>query len=119
MALLGARFDDALVYAADAHREQLRKGGEIPYVAHLLAVASLVLEGGGDEDAAITALLHDVVEDQGGLRRLADVRARFGDVVADAVLECSAELKEEGSAGAIARSATSQRCRRRARSRCG
>lgn len=86
---LGERFERALVYATAAHRGQSRKGGSVPYVAHLLAVCALVLEDGGDEDQAIAALLHDVVEDQGGLVRLADVRAQFGDAVAEVVLSCS------------------------------
>ena len=64
------RFDDALVYASRLHREQTRKGSDIPYVAHLLAVCSLVIEHGGSEDQAIAALLHDAAEDQGGEPRL-------------------------------------------------
>jgi (p)ppGpp synthase/HD superfamily hydrolase len=80
--LLTERFDEALAYASDAHRDQVRKGTRVPYVSHLLAVAGRVLEEGGDEDEAIAALLHDVVEDQGGAARLADVAARFGSRVA-------------------------------------
>lgn len=83
------RFGAALSFAERAHRAQTRKGSAIPYVAHLLAVASLVLEHGGDEDEAIAALLHDVVEDQGGPAAAAEVRARFGDRVAQIVLECT------------------------------
>jgi (p)ppGpp synthase/HD superfamily hydrolase len=88
-----ARFEDALVYAARAHAGQTKKGKTTPYVAHLMAVASLVLEDGGDEDEAIAALLHDVVEDQGGRARLADVRARFGERVAAIVEGCSDSLE--------------------------
>lgn len=89
-------FNDAVVYALDAHAEQARKGTDTPYAAHLLGVASTVLEAGGDETAAIVALLHDVVEDQNlDGKRLEDVRARFGDVVAEAVAECSLEAKTE------------------------
>ena len=69
--LLTERFDDALHYAIAHHAQQLRKGTPIPYAAHLLAVASLVLEMHGDEDEAIGALLHDVVEDGGGPTALA------------------------------------------------
>jgi hypothetical protein len=87
--LLTDRFGEALVYAERAHRAQTRKGTTIPYVAHLLAVASLVLEHGGGEDQAIAALLHDVVEDQGGAAAAAEIRARFGDRVADIVLACT------------------------------
>jgi (p)ppGpp synthase/HD superfamily hydrolase len=62
---LSARFDDALVYASTLHRTQSRKGTQTPYVAHLLSVAGLVIEHGGQEDQAIAALLHDAIEDQG------------------------------------------------------
>ena len=87
--LLTVRFDDALTYAADLHRTQLRKGGGIPYLGHLLSVASLVIEGGGSEDQAIAGLLHDAVEDQGGPQTLAEIRDKFGDHVADIVDQCS------------------------------
>jgi (p)ppGpp synthase/HD superfamily hydrolase len=83
------RFDDAFVYASRLHREQPRKGTETPYLAHLMGVASLALENGADEDQAIAALLHDAVEDQGGLPTLAAIRARFGDRVAQIVADCT------------------------------
>ena len=83
------RFDAALAYAAEAHRSQRRKGSDLPYVGHLLSVAGIAIESGASEDEAIAALLHDVVEDQGGPERLADVRARFGEEVAGIVAECS------------------------------
>lgn len=89
MTKLTKRFATAVAYAVDLHRDQERKGSGIPYVAHVLGVSSLVLEHGGDEDEAIAALLHDSVEDQGGEHRLADVRVRFGDRVAEIVLGCT------------------------------
>ena len=84
--LLTARFDAALHYATAHHARQLRKGTSVPYTAHLLAVASLVLEMEGDEDEAIGGLLHDVVEDGGGTVALAEIAAAFGPPVADIVL---------------------------------
>ncbi|MBK1631332.1 phosphohydrolase [Thiohalocapsa halophila] len=87
--MLTERFQDALVYATELHATQIRKGSGVPYVSHLLAVAGLVLEAGGDEDAAIAALLHDAAEDQGGLATLAEIRRRYGDRVADIVAACS------------------------------
>lgn len=84
--LLTERFDEALHFATAHHARQLRKGTRIPYVAHLLAAASLVLEMDGDEDEAIGALLHDVVEDGGGPEALAEIEERFGPVVAGLVL---------------------------------
>lgn len=89
----GNRFEDAFSMARRLHDGQVRKGTEIPYLAHLLAVAALVLEAGGDEDEAIAALLHDGPEDQGGHDTLADVRRRFGPRVADIVAECSDTLE--------------------------
>ena len=87
--MLTDRFDDALAFAARLHREQTRKGTAIPYVSHLLAVCGLVLENGGDEDAAIGALLHDAVEDQGGRATLDIIRTRYGEAVAAIVADCT------------------------------
>src|ERR1700712_5106795 len=86
---LSTRFDEALRYASTLHRTQTRKGGDVPYVGHLLAVASLVIEGGGTETQAIAGLLHDAVEDQGGAPILAEIREKFGEDVAVIVAECS------------------------------
>jgi (p)ppGpp synthase/HD superfamily hydrolase len=83
------RFHEALSFASSVHADQVRKGTAIPYIAHLLAVASIVLEAGGSEDEAIAALLHDAPEDQGGLTMLAEIREKFGDRVADIVEHCS------------------------------
>ena len=87
--ILSPRFEQALLYAAVVHAGQVRKGTGVPYLSHLLAVTALVLEHGGDETEAVAALLHDAVEDAGGAGRLADIRCRFGDAVADIVGGCS------------------------------
>ena len=87
--VLTARFSDALVYAAELHRSQLRKGTPIPYVSHLLAVASIVLEHGGDEHEAIAALLHDAIEDAGGDAARQEIRIRFGERVVAIVEGCT------------------------------
>jgi (p)ppGpp synthase/HD superfamily hydrolase len=94
--LLTARFDQALHYATRHHARQLRKGTPIPYAAHLLAAASLVLEMHGDEDEAIGALLHDVVEDGGGEKALREIEAAFGPKVAQIVLDNSDSVLDEG-----------------------
>lgn len=83
------RFDEALAYASRLHARQKRKRSETPYVAHLLAVASIVIEHGGSEDEAIGALLHDAVEDQGGAPRLVEIHERFGSLVAEIVAGCT------------------------------
>ena len=86
---LGPRFLRAFVFAAEKHKGQTRKASSIPYIAHLMGVASLVLEAGGNEDLAIAALLHDVVEDCGGAPMLKEVRRRFGTRVAKVVDGCT------------------------------
>jgi len=86
---LGPRFLRAFLFAAEKHSGQTRKASTIPYIAHLMGVASLVLEAGGDEDLAIAALLHDVVEDCGGAPMLKEVRRRFGARVAKVVDGCT------------------------------
>src|SRR6266702_3589084 len=86
---LSRRFDEALRFASKKHGGQTRKGTDVPYIAHLMGVTSLVLEGGGDEDMAIAALLHDVVEDCGGMPRLREVRRMFGARVAKIVEGCT------------------------------
>jgi (p)ppGpp synthase/HD superfamily hydrolase len=86
---MGPRFQEALQYASNLHRRQVRKGTRIPYVSHLLAVASLVMEDGGGEDEAIAGLLHDAVEDQGGRKTLEEIRRRFGEQVAQIVEGCT------------------------------
>ena len=100
--LLTERFDAALHYATRHHARQLRKGTPIPYTAHILAVASLVLEMHGDEDEAIGALLHDVVEDGGGRPALAEIEAAFGPFVAAVVVANSDTLdpKDDNNGGA-------------------
>ncbi len=76
------RFDQALVYAHQLHARQTRKGTTIPYIGHLLAVTSIVIENGGTEDEVIAALLHDAVEDAGGAATREEIRRRFGENVA-------------------------------------
>jgi (p)ppGpp synthase/HD superfamily hydrolase len=85
---LTPRFDLAFLFASGLHHTQCRKGTNVPYISHLMAVSALVLEAGGDEDLAIAALLHDAAEDQGGQAILDDVRRLFGHRVADVVGEC-------------------------------
>ncbi|MBU1899794.1 HD domain-containing protein, partial [Myxococcota bacterium] len=92
MTHLSTRFEEALTWAHRLHQGQRRKQGGAPYIAHLLSVAALILEHGGDEDAAIAGLLHDAAEDQGGVAVLDEARRRFGDRVAEDIAACSDTL---------------------------
>lgn len=89
MPYLGPRLQQAFRYASEKHAGQTRKKTAVPYVSHLMAVASLVLEAGGDEDLAIAAFLHDVVEDCGGMPRLREIQKKFGPRVAKIVEGCT------------------------------
>lgn len=88
-------FAAALAFATRLHAGQVRKQTDIPYISHLLGVAGLVLEYGGDRDEAIAALLHDAIEDQaaeyaGGAAGLrARIRDQFGVRVLCIVEACS------------------------------
>ncbi len=79
---LGDRFSRAIEYARILHIER-RKGSDIPSMAHLLGVASLVMGEAGHsgvpvtEDMVIAAILHDAVEDHGGTPRLKDIDVQF------------------------------------------
>lgn len=88
MTVFTDRLSRAVDYARIAHATQLRKGSDIPYLYHLLGVASLVIEFGGSEDQTIAGLLHDTIED-GGAAHEATIRAQFGDAVADIVRACT------------------------------
>lgn len=99
---LTSKFSRAVDYARQVH-VNYRKGTEIPYMAHLLGVASLVMGECGHvpfsvtEDMVVAALLHDAVEDEGGVPRLRDIEANFGKAVADIVEGCSDSIAEDGN----------------------
>ena len=81
------RYGDALLWAAQLHRGQFRKGKPVPYISHLISVSALVWEDGGNEDQAIAGLLHDAIED--AHQDQSSIAARFGTVVADIVVACT------------------------------
>ena len=89
------RFENALVHANEKHGQQRRKGTNVPYISHLLQVAGIVLEYGGDEDQAIGALLHDSVEDAQGedgttvADLYAEIERKFGARVCSIVRGCT------------------------------
>lgn len=87
--MLSSKFEEAMVYANRIHAGQRRRKTNMPFIAHLLGVSSIVLEYGGNEDEAIGGLLHDAVEDAGGQKRLDEIRERFGQTVADIVQGCT------------------------------
>ncbi len=89
MTMLTNRFENALVYCVQLHRNQQRKGKPIPYIAHLLSVSALVLEDGGNEDEAIAALLHDALEDQPDKTSREEIARRFGEQVVLLVNSCT------------------------------
>ncbi len=86
---LSPKFEEALVYATRIHGGQLRKKTQIPYIGHLLGVTAIAMEYGANETEAIAALLHDAVEDCGGMERLREIEAKFGPEVGEIVAGCT------------------------------
>ncbi len=82
------KFDEAMALATDSFRGIYRKGTTIPYLTHLMSVAAMVGEGGGDEEQMIAAMLHDYLEDIRGATR-EGVEAQFGARVARMVVALS------------------------------
>ena len=93
MTVYSERYDAALALAAKAHRGQLRKASDIPYIVHPVHVSVLLLRFGFSEDHAIAGLLHDVVEDQNV--PLATIEEGFGPAVARMV-DTVTERKRDG-----------------------
>jgi (p)ppGpp synthase/HD superfamily hydrolase len=87
--VLSGRFEEALRFVLQLHGSQLRKGTQVPYIAHLLGVASIALENGANENEAIAALLHDAIEDQGGASTREEIRRRFGEQIVNIVDGCT------------------------------
>lgn len=83
--------------ARRSHNETTIKGTNLPYLLHLLDVSAIALRHGADEDQATAALLHDAVEDGGGAQVAGEIRAEFGDRVADIVLGCSDSVVADAS----------------------
>lgn len=90
---LSPLYADAVAFAARCHDGQFRKSTEIPYIAHPLAVSVLVLEHGGDEEQAIAALLHDVIEDCGVSHR--EIGRRYGHRVERIVVGCTDRFADD------------------------
>ncbi|OJU83569.1 MAG: hypothetical protein BGO11_05000 [Solirubrobacterales bacterium 70-9] len=78
----------ALAKATEAHAGQIRSGsGGLPYIEHPRMVAATLASRDYDESTLAAALLHDVVEDSD--TTVEDLRAEFGDAIADLVATLS------------------------------
>lgn len=86
---IAEKFELALVYATRLHAKQIRKVDGTPYIAHLLSVAALILEAGGNETEAIAGLLHDSLEDQGGPQTQVEISQQFGAEVLEIIKGCT------------------------------
>ena len=89
------RYTEALGWAEQLHRNQRRRGKDVPFLAHVISVSALVWEDGGNEEQAIAGLLHDAIEDAGQTH--ASIRERFGVNVANIVRDCTDPGKVPGA----------------------
>ncbi len=87
--MLPEKYIQALIYAAELHSDQYRKGSNVPYLTHLMTVSSYVFEYGGTVDQAIAGLLHDAIEDQSHKTSYGEIENRFGVEVSDIVRACT------------------------------
>lgn len=114
MFTLSERFEQALSMACDFHRLQKRKNLPTPFISHPLSVAALVCENiefvcsepERCEDFAIIAILHDVIEDQGGMKAYERIAQAFGKDIADGVLALSDSACAQGDEKPPKQSAT-------------
>ena len=90
------KFYKAFEMACEGHKRDIRKGSDIPYIGHLLGVASSVIEAGGSEDQAIAAFLHDMVEDTDV--SVVEIESEFGKHVAEIVDACTDATKAQKDA---------------------
>lgn len=81
------RLSRAFELARLFHMSDPRKGTDIPYLSHLMAVSALVMEHGGTETQAAAALLHDTIEDTEAT--FASLSTEIGEDIAEIVEECS------------------------------
>jgi guanosine-3',5'-bis(diphosphate) 3'-pyrophosphohydrolase len=86
---------EAVAFAARAHRHQLRKDGQTPYVSHVFRVTLITQHVFGitDRQVLTTAVLHDTIEDT--TTDYDDVLERFGREVADGVALLSKDKRQE------------------------
>lgn len=93
----GPRFLEAVDLAVRCHSDHTRKGTDMPYLGHLLSVCGMVIHAGGDEDEAVAALLHDVLEDRPGCVTPPEIEDMFGLRVLAIIEGCSDDLPSDGS----------------------
>ncbi len=93
--IITEKFEEAINYMVNKHGHEYRKGTQIPYISHLLATATTIMEHGESEDEVIAALLHDAAEDAGGKTTLIEIENKFGPKVAEIVLACSDTLEKQ------------------------
>lgn len=84
---------EAAAFAARAHRHQLRKDKETPYVSHVFRVCLVVRQVFGFDDPTMlaAALLHDTIEDTA--TDCDDLVERFGPVVAAYVAALTKDMR--------------------------
>lgn len=93
IARVPADLQAAIADAIEWHGEQTRKGTRVPYVSHLLQVAGMVMEHGGDVDQTVAGLLHDCLEDaptpEARVEREQAIRVRYGEAALELVIACT------------------------------
>lgn len=88
--MISKKVNLALKVASKAHRDQMRKGTDIPYISHPVAVAMIISKYTTDEDVIVAGILHDILEDvQPSFYSETDMRVDFGDKMTEIVKDVS------------------------------
>lgn len=88
--MISSKINLALKVASKAHRNQIRKGTDIPYISHPVAVAMIVSEYTTDESTIAAGILHDILEDvEPAVYSETDMRNDFGDEIVEIVRDVS------------------------------
>lgn len=80
----------AMEYAAQAHRGDCRKGGDVPYIVHPFEVAMILRENAFEDKIIAVGLLHDLLEDTEVTK--SDLKEEFGEEILELVLSASEKL---------------------------
>ncbi len=85
--MINEQFEKAVTFAARAHRNQVRKGTDTPYIIHPYMVACILWQQQCAQHVVIAGLLHDTLEDTDV--DLKEIKTTFGDKIAHIVNECT------------------------------
>ncbi len=90
-------YKKALDFSYNFYQLKFRKGIKFPYFTYLSSVSNLVIENNGSTEEAVASLLHDIFENENGLKKAATIKSKFGVKVLNIIKQCSNENTSKNS----------------------